>query len=63
MSHRGATGSSPMANDLDRTMLAEWSGRAAQLLAPVIDAMMTELRRSDRLQWMVRGDRGASGAA
>ena len=26
------------------------SGRAAQLLAPVIDAMMTELRRSDRLQ-------------
>ncbi|ETD86992.1 hypothetical protein U713_17695 [Rhodobacter capsulatus YW2] len=52
-----------MANDLDRTMLAEWSGRAAQLLAPVIDAMMTELRRSDLLQWMVRGDRGASGAA
>ena len=48
--------------DLDRTMLAEWSGRAAQLLAPVIDAMTTELRRSDRLQWMVRGDRGASGA-
>jgi len=45
-----ATGSSPMANDLDRTMLAEWSGRAAQLLAPVIDAMMSELRRSDRLQ-------------
>ena len=36
--------------DLDRTMLAEWSGRAAQLLAPVIDAMMAELRRSDRLQ-------------
>lgn len=36
--------------DLDRTMLAEWSGRAAQLLTPVIDAMMAELRRSDRLQ-------------
>ena len=36
--------------ELDRTMLAEWSGRAAQLLAPVIDAMMAELQRSDRLQ-------------
>ena len=36
--------------ELDRSMLAEWSGRAAQLLAPVIDAMMAELRRSDRLQ-------------
>jgi len=36
--------------DLDRSMLAEWSGRAAQLLAPVIDAMMAELHRSDRLQ-------------
>jgi transposase len=36
--------------DLDRTMLAEWSGRAAQLLSPVIDAMMADLRRSDRLQ-------------
>jgi transposase len=36
--------------DLDRTMLADWSGRAAQLLSPVIDAMMAELRRSDRLQ-------------
>ena len=36
--------------DLDRTMLAEWSGRAALLLSPVIDAMVAELRRSDRLQ-------------
>lgn len=36
--------------ELDRTMLAEWSGRAAQVLAPVIDAMGAELRRSDRLQ-------------
>ncbi len=36
--------------DLDRTMLAEWSGRAALLLQPVIDAMIAELRRSDRLQ-------------
>jgi transposase len=36
--------------DLDRTMLANWSGRAAQLLQPVIDAMIGELRRSDRLQ-------------
>jgi transposase len=36
--------------DLDRTMLGEWSGRAALLLSPVIDAMMAELRRSDRLQ-------------
>ncbi|MFO7854739.1 MAG: transposase, partial [Paracoccaceae bacterium] len=35
--------------ELDRSMLAEWSGRAAQLLTPVIDAMMAELRRSDRL--------------
>lgn len=36
--------------DLDRTMLANWSGRAAHLLQPVIDAMIAELRRSDRLQ-------------
>ncbi|WP_407943318.1 IS66 family transposase [Mangrovicoccus ximenensis] len=36
--------------ELDRSMLAAWSGRAAALLAPVIDAMTAELRRSDRLQ-------------
>lgn len=36
--------------ELDRTMLAEWSGRASQLLEPVIDAMMADLHRSDRLQ-------------
>ena len=36
--------------ELDRAMLAAWSGRAAELLAPVIDAMIGALRRSDRLQ-------------
>jgi transposase len=36
--------------DLDRTMLAEWSGRAALLLQPVIDEMIDRLRRSDHLQ-------------
>jgi transposase len=34
--------------DLDRTMLATWSGRGAKLLAPVIDAMIAQLGRSDR---------------
>jgi transposase len=36
-------------DDLDRTMLATWSGRGAQLPAPVVDAMIAELGRSDRL--------------
>ena len=36
--------------DLDRTMLANWTGRAAQLLQPVIDHMIASLRRSDHLQ-------------
>lgn len=36
--------------DLDRTMLANWSGRAALLLQPVIDEMIDRLRRSDHLQ-------------
>jgi transposase len=36
--------------DPDRSMPAEWSGRAAQLPAPVIDARMAGLRRSDRLR-------------
>lgn len=35
--------------DLDRTMLATWSGRGAQLLASVIDALIAQLGRSDRL--------------
>ena len=36
--------------DLDRTMLANWAGRAAQLLDPIIDHMITSLKRSDHLQ-------------
>ena len=36
--------------DLDRTMLAAWSGRAAQLLDPIIDHMITSLKRSNHLQ-------------
>jgi len=36
--------------DLDRTMLANWSGRAALLLQPIIDEMITQLQRSDHLQ-------------
>jgi transposase len=36
--------------DLDRSMLANWSGRAAQLLDPIIDHMVLLLKRSDRLQ-------------
>ncbi|MDF0603897.1 IS66 family transposase [Psychromarinibacter sp. C21-152] len=36
--------------DLDRTMLANWSGRAALLLQPVIDEMIARLRSSDHLQ-------------
>ncbi len=36
--------------DLDRCMLANWSGRAAQLLDPVIDHMITSLQRSGHLQ-------------
>ena len=36
--------------DLDRSMLANWSGRAAQLLDPIIDHMITTLKRSDHLQ-------------
>ncbi|SNR88670.1 IS66 family transposase, partial [Puniceibacterium sediminis] len=36
--------------DLDRTMLANWTGRAAQLLQPVIDHMIASLKRSDHLQ-------------
>jgi len=36
--------------DLDRSMLATWSGRAAQLLDPIIDHMITTLKRCDHLQ-------------
>jgi transposase len=36
--------------EIDRTMLANWSGRAALLLQPVIDEMIDRLRRSDHLQ-------------
>lgn len=35
--------------ELDRTMLANWTGRAAQLLAPVIDRMSWHLRQTERL--------------
>ena len=35
--------------EIDRTMLANWAGRAAFHLAPLIDAMIEELRKSDRL--------------
>jgi len=48
--HRRSEISRRQGIDRDGSMLAEWSGRAAQLPAPVIDAMMDELRRSDRLQ-------------
>jgi transposase len=34
--------------EIDRTVLAEWSGRAALLLQPIIDEMIDRLRRSDR---------------
>jgi transposase len=36
--------------DLDRSMLANWSGRATQLLDPIIDHMITSLERSGHLQ-------------
>ncbi len=35
--------------EIDRTMLANWAGRAAFHLAPIIDAMINELQASDRL--------------
>jgi transposase len=35
--------------ELDRTVLGNWSGRAALMLMPIIDAMIGELQRSDRL--------------
>lgn len=35
--------------EIDRTMLANWAGRAAFHLAPIIDAMIGELKKSDRL--------------
>jgi len=35
---------------IDRTMLANWAGRGALLLQPVIDEMIDHLRRSDHLQ-------------
>lgn len=35
--------------EIDRTMLANWAGRAAFHLAPLIDAMTLELKTSDRL--------------
>jgi transposase len=35
--------------DIDRTMLANWAGRAAFMLSPIIDAMIAELKKSDRL--------------
>ena len=36
--------------EIDRTLLANWSGRAALLLQPAIDEMIDLLRRSDHLQ-------------
>ena len=35
--------------ELDRSVLANWSGRAALMLMPVIDAMIGELQQSDHL--------------
>jgi transposase len=35
--------------EIDRTMLANWAGRAAFMLSPIIDAMIGELKKSDRL--------------
>jgi transposase len=35
--------------DIDRTMLANGAGRAAFMLSPIIDAMIAELKISDRL--------------
>lgn len=35
--------------EVDRTMLANWAGRIAFHLAPIIDAMIDELKASDRL--------------
>lgn len=35
--------------DLDRTVLANWAGRAGLMLMPIIDAMIAELAKSDRL--------------
>jgi transposase len=35
--------------EIDRTMLANWAGRIAFHLAPIIDAMIDELKASDRL--------------
>jgi len=35
--------------EIDRTMLANWAGRIAFHVAPIIDAMIEELQKSDRL--------------
>lgn len=35
--------------EIDRTMLANWAGRIAFHVAPIIDAMIEELKASDRL--------------
>lgn len=35
--------------EIDRTMLANWAGRIAFHTAPIIDAMIEELQKSDRL--------------
>ena len=35
--------------ELDRSLLGNWSGRAALMLMPIIDAMIGELQGSDRL--------------
>ena len=35
--------------DLDRTMLGNWTGRAVQVLDPVVDRMTEHLKASDRL--------------
>lgn len=35
--------------EIDRTMLANWAGRIAFHVAPIIDAMIDELKASDRL--------------
>ena len=35
--------------EIDRTMLANWAGRIAFHLSPIIDAMIDELKTSDRL--------------
>ena len=47
--YRQAASWRPEGIDLDRTMLGNWTGRAVQVLAPVIDRMTDHLKASDRL--------------